>query len=69
MRVARVIFRPEGILHVDQRRSIQFLADPQTLPSTTNECRPYEEPMRIWMARTHPGDTVTEIRFWRTSET
>ena len=65
MRQARVIFRPEGIKTPtsEQRRSINFLVDFDAAPSTPEQCAPYENPIRIWLERTHPGDTPKIVFF------
>lgn len=67
MRQARVIFRPEGI-HTPQRgqlRSIMFWVGSDERPTTPDDCRSYEPPIRNWLARVHPDDDVAEIWFSR----
>jgi hypothetical protein len=65
MRRARVIFRPEGIQspRLEELHSIMFLIDLDARPSTSEDCRSYEQPIRIWLDRTYPGDDIVEIWF------
>lgn len=67
MRQARVIFRPEGIHSPagDQLRSIMFMVGYDDQPTTPEDCRAYEPPIRTWLARTHPDDDIAEIWFSR----
>lgn len=67
MRQARVIFRPDGIHYPeqDQLRSIMFSIGYDDRPTTAADCQPYEQPIRIWLERTHPDDQIAEIWFSR----